>query len=126
MAYLDSNQIGFNKILSEYYHHNEKKLLVSNTNYNMKNFLWVIFEKILVVRRWFDDRIEIQNTNIEFDEKSLQEFQRNQNDIEENFKFFLTNHWQNAKKYTLPIIFDLDERYEVGKEKEIMFRRFFF
>jgi hypothetical protein len=39
MAYLDSNQIGFNKILSEYYHYNEKKLLVSNTNYNVKNFL---------------------------------------------------------------------------------------
>jgi hypothetical protein len=102
MAYLDLNQVGFNKILSEYYYNDEKKLLV------------------IVVRRWFDDKIEIQNTNIEFDEKSLREFQRNQNDIEENFQFFLTNHWQNAKKYTLPIIFDLDERYEVKKNTKII------
>jgi len=69
----------------------------------------IIFPKILVARRWFDDKIEIQNTNIELNEKSLNEIF-----IEENFKLFFNNiHWQNTKKYILPNIFNFDERNEV-------------
>jgi hypothetical protein len=70
--------------------------------------------KILVARRWLNDRIEIQNTNIEFDDKSLREFQRNQIHIEENLKLFLNTHWQQAKKYTLPTILNFDQRNEVN------------
>ncbi|CAF3701786.1 unnamed protein product [Rotaria sordida] len=95
MAYLDSSsvqQVQFHEIVSSYYHTNEKKLL------------------ILVARRLFSDTIEIQNTNIEFDEKSLNEIQRNIIHIEENLKLFINNRWQFTKKYKLPIIINFDER----------------
>ncbi len=86
------------------------------------------FKKILVARRWFDDRIEIQNTNIEFDEKSLREFQRNQIHIEDNLKLFLNTHWQQTKKYTLPMILNFDERNEVKlRISSVLFHiKFFF
>jgi len=73
-----------------------------------------------------DDTIELVNTEIEFDENSLNEFKRNNlnivADIEANLKLFLTNRWQNAKKFTLPTIFNFDERNEVEK----IFSCFFF
>jgi hypothetical protein len=54
---------------------------------------------------------------VEFDENSLHEFKRNNlnivADIEANLKLFLTTRWQNAKKFTLPTIFNFDERNEV-------------
>jgi hypothetical protein len=74
--------------------------------------------KIVVARRWFDDTIELVNTEVEFDDSSLQEFQRNHlqmvHDIEANLKLFINTRWQHAKKFTLPFIFDFDERQEVA------------
>ncbi|CAF3546263.1 unnamed protein product [Rotaria sordida] len=101
MAYLDSSstkQISFSQIFSSIYHPNDKKLV------------------IVVIRRWFDDTIELVNTEVEFDENSLNELKRNNinivADIEANLKLYLTIRWQNAKKFTLPTIFDFDERDE--------------
>ncbi|CAF4540229.1 unnamed protein product [Rotaria sp. Silwood1] len=101
MAYLDSSstkQISFSQIFSSIYHPNDKKLV------------------IVVIRRWFDDSIELVNTEVEFDGNSLNEFKRNNlnmvADIEANLKLYLTIRWQNAKKFTLPTIFDFDERNE--------------
>jgi len=68
------------------------------------------------------------NTEVEFDENSLNEFKRNNfniiADIEANLKLFLTNRWQNTKKFSLPTIFNFDERNEV--EKKNIFRCFFY
>jgi hypothetical protein len=75
----------------------------------------IIFEKILAAHRWSDTAIEIENTNIEFDEKTLNEFQRNINDIEENLKLFINNPWHHAKKYTLPRIIDFDQSNQVNR-----------
>ena len=65
------------------------------------------------------------NTEVEFDENSLNEFKRNHinilADIEANLKLFLTTRWQNVKKFTLPTIFYFDERNEVKKKKNINF-----
>ncbi|UJR27849.1 hypothetical protein I4U23_009114 [Adineta vaga] len=101
MAYLDTSstkQIGFSKILTSIYQPNDKKLF------------------IIVIRRWFDDTIELVNTEIEFDSDSLNELKRNNfnivADIEANLKLFLTTRWLNTKKHTLPVIFNLDERNE--------------
>ncbi|CAF5086480.1 unnamed protein product, partial [Rotaria magnacalcarata] len=101
MAYLDSSatkQISFSKIFSPIYPPNDKRLL------------------IVVIRRWFDDTVELVNTEIEFDGKSLNEFKRNNfnmaADIEANLKLYLTIRWQNIKKFTLPTIFDFDDRNE--------------
>ncbi len=116
MAYLDlssTKQVEFNKILSSYYNINEKKLLVSKQKKIFIKFSYSIFKQILVIRRLFNDKIEIQNTNIDLDEKSLNEFQHNQISIKENLKLFLNIHWKNAKKYTLPTIFNFDERNQV-------------
>ena len=70
-----------------------------------------------MLRRWFDDTIELVNTEVEFDEKSLTEFKRTNSkmaaDIQANLKLFLNNRWQNAKKFTLPPILNFDERVEV-------------
>jgi hypothetical protein len=75
--------------------------------------------QILVARRWFDDTIELVNTEVEFDDDSLTELKRNHlnmiTDIEANLKLFLTTRWQHAKKVTLPAIFDFDERDEVSQ-----------
>ncbi|CAF1602995.1 unnamed protein product, partial [Rotaria sp. Silwood1] len=95
IAYLDissTQQVKFQDILSSYYHMNEKKLI------------------ILVIRQSFSNIIEIQNTNIEFDEKSLNEIQRNMIHIEENLKLFINNHWQHAQKYKLPELIKFDKR----------------
>ncbi|CAF4443126.1 unnamed protein product, partial [Adineta steineri] len=85
MAYLDSSstkQIGFSKIFSSIYQPTDKKLF------------------IIVIRRWFDDTIELVNTEVEFDKNSLVEFKRNNlniiADIEANLKLFLTTRWQNT------------------------------
>ncbi|CAF4365391.1 unnamed protein product, partial [Rotaria sp. Silwood2] len=62
MAYLDSSptkQISFSRIFSSIYHPNDKKLV------------------IVVIRRWFDHSIELVNSEVEFDENSLNEFKRN-------------------------------------------------
>ncbi|CAF1321831.1 unnamed protein product [Adineta steineri] len=98
MAYLDfssTKQIGFSKIFSSIYQPTDKKLF------------------IIVIRRWFDDTIELVNTEVEFDKNSLVEFKRNNlniiADIEANLKLFLTTRWQNPKKFTLPTIFNFDE-----------------
>lgn len=76
-----------------------------------------ILLKVVLVRRWFDDTMEIVNTEIEFDKDSLNELKRNNlnivADIEANLKLYLTMRWQNAKKFRLPPIFDFDERNEV-------------
>lgn len=76
------------------------------------------FWKIVVARRWYDESIELVNTEVEFDEKSLQELKRNHvqmiADIEANLKLFLNTRWQNAKKHTLPMILSFDERNEVS------------
>ncbi|CAF3927091.1 unnamed protein product, partial [Rotaria sp. Silwood1] len=94
-----TKQISFSQIFSSIYHPNDKKLV------------------IVVIRRWFDDSIELVNTEVEFDGNSLNEFKRNNlnmvADIEANLKLYLTIRWQNAKKFTLPTIFDFDERNEV-------------
>jgi hypothetical protein len=72
-----------------------------------------------------DDTIELVNTEIEFDENSLNEFKRNHfnilADIEANLKLFLTTRWQNAKKFTLPTIFNFDERHEVENYSNLIF-----
>ncbi len=81
----------------------------------MKILFIIFFQKILAVRRLFNDKIEIQNTNIDLDEKSLNEFQHNKISIEENLKLFLNIHWKNSKKYTLPRIINFDERNQVKK-----------
>ncbi|CAF1584249.1 unnamed protein product [Adineta ricciae] len=101
MAYLDTSpnkQIAFSKIFSSIYRADEKKLF------------------IIAVRRWLDDIIELVNTEIEFDSKSLSELKRNHfniaADIEANLKLFLTTRWQNAKKHSLPPIFNLDQQNE--------------
>ncbi len=75
----------------------------------------IVFQKILVIRRWSDTTIEIQNTNIEFDEKTLMEFQRNVIHIEENLKLFIDHPWHHAKKLTLPKLINFDQRNEVNK-----------
>ncbi|CAF4253007.1 unnamed protein product, partial [Rotaria sp. Silwood2] len=93
--YLDASstqQVKFHDIISSYYHMNEKKLL------------------ILVARRSFSNIIEIQNTNIEFDTKTLNEIQRNIIHIEENLKLFINNGWSHAKKYKLPELINFDEK----------------
>lgn len=63
------------------------------------------------------------NTEVEFDEKSLNEFKRMNHkmtaDIEANLKLFLTNRWQNARKSPLPTILDFDERSEVRQGKPL-------
>lgn len=41
-------------------------------------------------------------------------------DIEANLKLFLTNRWQNARKYPLPTIVDYDERLEV-RNRQLLF-----
>jgi hypothetical protein len=49
-------------------------------------------------------------------------------DIEANLKLFLTNRWQNTKKFTLPTIFNFDERDEVNRDtnkKTIFFFRIY-
>lgn len=73
--------------------------------------------QIIVIRRWFDDTMELVNTEVEFDADSLSELKRNNfnlvADIEANLKLFLTTRWHNAKKHTLPPIFNLDEANEV-------------
>ena len=78
---------------------------------------YFLLEKIIAVRRWLDDIIELVNTEIEFDSKSLSELKRNHfniaADIEANLKLFLTTRWQNAKKHSLPPIFNLDQQNEV-------------
>jgi len=120
MAYLDSSptkQVAFSKIFSSIYQPNDKKLFVSlSRKKNQTNLSF--YKKIIVIRRWFDDTIELVNTQVEFDETSLNEFQRNNfnilADIEANLKLFVTTRWQNAKKFTLPTIFNLDERNEVN------------
>ncbi len=72
-----------------------------------------------------DDTIELVNTEIEFDENSLNEFKRNHfnilADIEANLKLFLTTRWQNAKKFTLPTIFNFDEIHEVENYSNLIF-----
>ena len=73
-----------------------------------------LFSKILVARRWFQDSIEIQNTNIEFDKQSLIEIERDMISIKENFKLFINNRWPHSKKYKQPVLFDLDERKHVN------------
>ena len=56
---------------------------------------------------------------MEFDDDSLNELKRNHlnmiTDIDANLKLFLTTRWQHAKKFTLPAIFDFDERDEVSQ-----------
>ena len=76
-----------------------------------------------MARRWYDESIEVVNTEVEFDEKSLQDLRRNHvqmiADIEANLKLFLNTRWQNAKKHTLPMILTFDDRNEVSDiEKE--------
>lgn len=64
-----------------------------------------------------DDTVELVNTEIEFDDKSLNEYKRNNlniiAEIEANLKLFLTIRWQNVKKFRLPTIFDFDLLHEV-------------
>jgi len=121
LAYLDisaTKQKAFQKVFSSIYHLDEKKLFVKNfyqSKISVDRFDFSV--QIIVIRRWFDDTVEFVNTEIEFDDKSLHEFKRNHQkfliDIEANVKFFLTNRWQNAKKFTLPTIFNFDDRNEV-------------
>ncbi|CAF4314234.1 unnamed protein product, partial [Rotaria socialis] len=95
IAYLDSSstqQAAFQEIVSPYYQKHEKKLV------------------ILAARRWLQDSIEIQNTNIEFDKQSLIEIERDMISIKENFKLFVSNRWPQSKKYKLPVLFDFDDR----------------
>ena len=73
--------------------------------------------QILVARRWYDDTIEFVNSEVEFDEYSIEKFQQNQiqlmADIDANLKLFLNSRWQNAKKVRLPTVFNFDERVQV-------------
>ena len=122
MAYVDSSplkQIGFSKIFASIYRPNERKLFVSaQPNRSLSIHRSPRARQILVARRWFDDTIELVNTEVEFDDDSLNELARNHlnmiSDIEANLKLFLTTRWQHAKKLTLPAIFDFDERDEVS------------
>lgn len=72
--------------------------------------------KIIVARRWLDNTIETVNTEVEFDENSIQEFKRNQlsiiADIQANLKLYLNTRWQSPKKNPLPNIFNFDQRQE--------------
>lgn len=120
IAYLDSSsaqQTNFHDIVSNFYKKNEQKLLVSRKNlFQLKerhDFL-NLYSKILVARRSFQDSIEILNTDIEFDKKSLNEIERNLNAIKENLQLFISSRWQYAKKYKLPQLIDFDQRHQVN------------
>ncbi|UJR21837.1 hypothetical protein I4U23_024911 [Adineta vaga] len=90
LAYLDvssTKQIEFKKLLTSY-----------SFNQNLH---------ILAVRRWSTETIEIQDTNIELDDKSF-----NVLDVITKLKLFLNNRWSNAKKYTLPKFINFDQQNE--------------
>ncbi|CAF0739988.1 unnamed protein product, partial [Didymodactylos carnosus] len=101
LSFIDQNtQPAFAKVLLNHDHISNEKLT------------------IFVIRRWFDNTIEIVNTNILFDHTTLTKLQKNNKillDIETNLKLYLNDKWNNVRKSILPSIYDIAKNENILK-----------
>ncbi|CAF1624706.1 unnamed protein product [Adineta ricciae] len=63
--------------------------------------------RILAIRRWSVQSIEIQDTNIDINEKPVDIV-----DISTQLETFFSHRWSNSKKHSVPNFVDLDQRNE--------------